>query len=123
MSYIFFFIILIISIEIFFYKKSHLKLNKYLKLIKKITKVFNHKKISENRKQKFISILSIKIIKQFLNIIFTLVIILLPFILLYLISIHFDLTIKQLFYDYKIYIYSVIISILYLKIKKKFYER
>ena len=123
MSYIFFFIILIISIEIFFYKKSHLKLNKYLKLIKKITKVFNHKKISDNRKQKFISILSIKIIKQFLNIIFTLVIILLPFILLYLISIHFDLSIKQLFYDYKIYIYSVIISILYLKIKKKFYER
>ena len=123
MSYIFFFIILIISIEIFFYKKSHLKLIKYLKLIKKITKVFNHKKISDNRKQKFISILSIKIIKQFLNIIFTLVIILLPFILLYLISIHFDLSIKQLFYDYKIYIYSVIISILYLKIKKKFYER
>ena len=123
MSYIFFFIILIISIEIFFYKKSHLKLNKYLKLIKKITKVFNHKKISDNTKQKFITTLSIKIIKQFLNIIFTLAIILFPFILLYLISIYFDLTIKQLFYDYKIYIYSVIISILYLKIKKKFYER
>ncbi len=113
-EYIFFSVIIILILELInFFNFKNLLLN-YLRLLKKTKLLINSKNISDNSKEKFLKIFSIKFFQNSIKILFFLMII---FIIIFLINFFYPGTISKII-SLKFIIFSILIAFVYINLKK-----
>lgn len=113
-EYIFFSVIVILILELInFFNFKNLLFN-YFRLLKKTKLLINSKNISDNSKEKFLKIFSVKFFQNSMKILFFFMII---FITIFLINFFYSGTISKII-SMKFIIFSILIALIYINLKK-----
>ena len=123
MNYFFLLIALIITLEIYKLFKLNVKLNEYIYLCYKAKILLKLKKASDQWKKIFIIRLMKRLSISFFVLVSLFALTLSPFLIIFTVSILYKLELINFFYNFWFYLISIIISIIYLKLRNLFYER